>query len=108
MRFLISVIDNNTGTATSDEMVAIDSFNDLLRANGNWIFAGGLSAPADAIVIDNRNGADLMSHGPLHSSDDYISGLWLIEANDLTTAQDLAAQGSRACNRRVELRPLLG
>jgi len=32
-------------------------------------------------------------------------GLWIIEAESRQVAEELAAQGSRACNRRVELRP---
>ena len=35
------------------------------------------------------------------------SGLWVIEANDLDVALKLAAAGSKACNRRVEVRPFL-
>ena len=38
----------------------------------------------------------------------HISGFWLIQAPDIATARELAAEGSRACNRKVELRPLLG
>ena len=56
MKFLISVIDNLSNSGTPEEMVAIDSFNDRLRANGNWIFAWGLQAPETATVIDNRAG----------------------------------------------------
>ena len=40
-------------------MVEINAFNDRLRANGQWIFAGGLSAPANATVIDNRGDAGI-------------------------------------------------
>jgi hypothetical protein len=39
---------------------------------------------------------------------DNYSGFWLVEAADGETARDLALQGSKACNRKVELRPLLG
>ena len=31
MQYLVSVIDDKTGSATPDEMVAIDAFNDPLR-----------------------------------------------------------------------------
>ena len=33
-RFIISVIDDLSGSGTPDEIVAIDEFNDALRANG--------------------------------------------------------------------------
>jgi len=54
MKFLIAVIDNATGTATGDEMAAIDAFNESLQANGHWIMACGISSPEAATVIDNR------------------------------------------------------
>lgn len=113
MKFLVSVIDSTTNSGTGDEMAAIDAFNDSLEANGHWIIAGGLTAPSHAIRFDNRDGAGVIVDGPLHEPDprtgnEYVSGFWLIEAPDEETARRLAAEGSRACNRKVELRPLLG
>ena len=108
MRFLISVVDTSTGSATGDEMAAIDVFNDALMANGHLIFAGGITAPEDATVFDNREGAGLAMPGPLVSEPEYISGFWLIETPDGAAARKLAHEASRACNRKVELRPLLG
>jgi len=107
MRFLISVIDNQTGTATSDEMAAIDAFNDGLRERGQFIFAGGLSSPDFAKVIDNRNTIGEITGGPLHHGNEYLSGFWIIEAIDEEAALAIANGASLACNRRVELRPLL-
>jgi hypothetical protein len=37
-----------------------------------------------------------------------MSGFWIIQADSLEQAQALAAEGSKACNRKVELRPFLG
>ncbi len=107
MRFLISVIDNQTGTATTAEMTAIDAFNDGLRERGQFIFAGGLSSPDSAKVIDNRSNQGEFSAGPLHQSDEYLSGFWIVEAKDEAAALAIANGASLACNRRVELRPLL-
>jgi len=106
MKFLISVIDNLSNSGTPEEMVAIDSFNDRLRANGNWIFAWGLQAPETATVIDNRAGIHTETGKSLFDSKEHYSGLWLIEANDLESARTLAFEASEACNRKVELRPL--
>ena len=106
MKFLISVIDNLSNSGTPEEMVAIDSFNDRLRANGKWIFAWGLQAPETATVIDNRAGIHTETGKPLFDSKEHYSGLWLIEASDLESARILAFDASKACNRKVELRPL--
>lgn len=105
MKFLISVIDDLSGSGTSDEMVAIDAFNEGLRANGQWIFAWGLAAPETATVIDNRNGAMIETGKPLFDAKEHYSGFWIIEAADAEIAKKLAYDGSMACNRKVELRP---
>ena len=106
MRFVISVIDDQSNSGTPEEMVAIDAFNDSLRANNQFIFAWGLHAPETATVIDNRNGANVETGKPLFDAKEHYSGLWIIEAADAQTAKKLAYEASKACNRKVELRPL--
>jgi hypothetical protein len=108
MQFLISVIDDLTASGNPEEMKAIDIFNDKLRAGGHWVFAGGLAAPQTAMVIDNRNGANLTTGQPLFAAQENFSGCWIINAPDLETARSLAYEGSKCCNRKVELRPFLG
>ena len=107
MKFLIFVIDDLTNSGTPAEMVEINAFNDGLRANGQWIFAGGLSAPENASVIDNRGDAGIETGKPLFEAKENFSGFWLIEAADAQIAKGIALAGSKACNRKVELRPLL-
>ena len=106
MKFLISVIDDLSHSGTPAEMAEIDKFNDSLREKGQWIFAWGLQAPGTATVIDNRAGANLETGKPLFDSKEHYSGLWLIDAADAETAKKLAFEASKACNRKVELRPL--
>jgi len=108
MRFLISVIDTATGTGTPEETAAIDEFNARLVADGHWVLACGLAAPSSAIQIDARGGDAVVTDGPLHATTEYVSGFWIITAADHAEAQALATEGSRCCNRRVELRALLG
>ena len=107
MQYLVSVIDDTTNSGTPSEMVAIDAFNERLQAEGHWVFAGGLNAPSTATVIDNRSGDAVFTDGPFLESKEYLAGFWVIEAPDLDVALKLAAEGSRACNRRVEVRPFL-
>jgi len=109
MQYLVSVIfDETDGLATPDEMAAIDAFNDRLQAEGHWVFAGGLGAPTTATVVDHRGGGEaLFTDGPFLESKEYLAGFWIIEAPDLDVALKLAAKGSKACNRKVEVRPFL-
>ena len=107
MQYLVSVIDDTAGLATPDEEAAIDVFNDRLKADGHWVFAGGLAAPSAATVIDNRGEEAMVTDGPFLESKEYLVGFWIMEAPDLDVALKLAAEGSRACNRKVEVRPFL-
>jgi hypothetical protein len=107
MQYLLSVIDDTAGLATPDEDAAIDVFNDRLKTEGRWVFAGGLGAPSSATVIDNRGEEALVTDGPFVESKEYLAGFWIIEAADLDVALKLAAAGSKACNRKVEVRPFL-
>jgi hypothetical protein len=107
MQYLVSVIHDSSAPATDEEMAAIDVFNDGLQAAGQWVFAGGLGTPDNATVIDNRGGEALFSDGPFVEAKEFLVGFWVIEAPDLDVALRLAAEGSRACNRKVEVRPFL-
>jgi hypothetical protein len=107
MQYLLSVIADGTEVAVPGEMAAIDAFNERLMSQGHWVFAGGLGAPDTATVIDNRGGEALFSDGPFVESKEHLAGFWIIEAPDLDVALTLAAEGSKHCNRKVEVRPFL-
>ena len=87
---------------------AVDAFNAELQSAGSWVFAGGLAAPSTATVIDNRGGEAMFTDGPFVESKEYLAGFWIINAADLDVALKLATEGSKACNRKVEVRPMHG
>ena len=107
MQYLVSVIDDGAGRATPTEDAAIDVFNERLQAEGHWVFAGGLGSPDAATTIDNRGGEAMITDGPFVETKEYLVGFWIIEAPDLDVALKLAIDGSRACNRKIEVRPFL-
>jgi hypothetical protein len=108
MQYLVSVIDDGTVEDTPDEAPAIEEFSTRVRAGGHWVFGGVLADPSTATVVDSR-GEQLptYSDGPFLESKEHVGGFWIIDADNLDTALELAAHGSRACNRRIELRRLL-
>ena len=109
MQYLVSVIDDKTNSATPEEMAAITAFNERIQAEGNWVFAGGLAAPSAATVIDNTGrGEAMVTDGPFLESKEYVAGFWIMEAPDLDVALKLAAEGSKACRGKVEVRPFDG
>ncbi|MFM8926589.1 MAG: YciI family protein [Rhodoluna sp.] len=107
-QFLINVLDSNTGSATGDEISEIDAFNEMLQSNGHWVYANGISDPSEAVQLDNRNDKNEQIDAPLYSENTYVSGFWIIKAEDKLDAIRLGKLGSKACNRRVEVRPLHG
>jgi len=107
MQYLFSVIHDKLDVAPQTEMDAIDVFNEKLHAEGHWVFAGGLGGPNSATVIDNRGGETVVTDGPFFESKEFLAGFWVIEVADLDVALTLATEGSRACNRKIEVRPFL-
>ena len=107
MQYLVNVIDDRSESGTDEEAVAIDVFNEKLVAGGNWVFAAGLADPTASTVIDGRGDEPVFTDGPFVEAKEWAAGFWIIEAPDLDVALKLMAEGSRACNRRLEIRPVL-
>ena len=84
---------------------ATGAFNDKLQADGYWVFAGGLQEASTATVVDGQGETPVMTDGPYLETKEVIGGFWVIDAPDLDVALKLAAEGSKACNRKIEVRP---
>ncbi len=108
MKFLILVIDDLSMSGNAEEMAQIDKFNAKLEADGYWITAAGLVDPKQSLLIDNRDGLGQIFEQSLFSAKEHYSGFWLISAPSQDAARKLALDGSKACNRKVELRKLIG
>lgn len=106
-KYIIFVIDGSGTLAGPDEMKHIDAFNEKLEKNGHWVTAAGIEQSKGAVLIDNRNGKNLVENASITTGSDSYSGFWIIEAESDEKAQELALEGSLACNRRVELRAYL-
>lgn len=115
MKYLLSVIDDlsirsdaelESGSATPEEMAAVSEFNRRLQAEGHFVFATGLASPRAATVVDNRGPEPVVTDGPFVESKEFLAGFWVLEAPDLDAALELATEGSKRCNRKIEVRPL--
>lgn len=87
---------------------AVDAFNTDLKAEGAWVFAGGLQPHDQSTVVDGGGETPIVTDGPFSESKEYLGGFWIIEAADLDAALAWAAKGSRACRGKVEVRPFQG
>jgi len=83
----------------------VEVFNQRLRDEGAWVFAGGLQRTSSATVVRAGEGAPLVTDGPYIESKERLGGFWIIEAADLDAALGWAKAGSTACEGPVEVRP---
>jgi hypothetical protein len=116
-QYFLSVHHDEAGDAamaamTPDDMqrlfTQVDGFNTRLQAEGAWVFAGGLQPIDQATTVDASGDKPVITDGPFAESKEYLGGFWIIEAADLDAALAWAAEGSAACEGKVEVRPLQG
>lgn len=100
------------GYSSREEMeeafAATDTFNEQVKADGYWVFAGGLEEASTATVVDGQGEAPVLTDGPYLETKEVIGGFWIVDVPDLDVALDLAARGSKACGGKVEVRPFEG
>ena len=110
-QYLLSVHGNEEEYAAVPEdqwpemFAAVERFNEQLRADGVWVFAGGLEGAETATVVDGQGETPVLTDGPYLETKEHIGGFWIIEVPDLDAAVKYAAAGSRACRGKVEVRP---
>ena len=90
------------------QMRATGVFNDKLQAAGSLVYVNGLADASASTVVDGSGAAPIFTDGPYVESKEYIVGLWIVEVADLDAALKLAVEGSKACGRRIEIRPVRG
>src|SRR5687767_14719605 len=100
--------DYGSKEAMEEAFAATDAFNQKLQDEGYWVFAGGLKPANTATVVDGQGDAPVMTDGPYLDTKELIGGFWVVDAPDLDVALKLAAEGSKACRGKVEVRPFEG
>lgn len=83
----------------------VDAFNKEIIAAGSWVFGGGLYPPSTATVVTTTGGKTVTTDGPYLESKEHLGGFWVIKADDLDAALDVARRASEACQSPVEVRP---
>ena len=114
MKYLCLIYENEKNWETMPQsdaeaiMKEYFAFTEDIRKNGKYVAGEALQPTPTATTVRVRNGKISTTDGPFVETKEYLSGFWVIEAPDLDVALKLAADGSRHCNRRVEVRPFLG
>src|SRR5262245_747035 len=83
----------------------VEALNSRMRAEGAWVFAGGLHPSASATVVCIKDGEVLTTDGPFAETKEHLGGFWIIKAEDLDAALGWATEATKACQGPVEVRP---
>jgi hypothetical protein len=113
-RYMLSVFGSAEpsafgGYASEEDMLQAfadtGAFNDRLVRDGHFVFADGLQPAVTSTTVDGQAESPVVTDGPYLESKEHLGGFWVIEAGDLDVALRLAAEASRACRGKVEVRP---
>ena len=92
------------GPIMSDVGVVVES----MKAEGVWVFNGGLHPPDTATVL-RLNGGDLLTtDGPYTEGKEHVGGFVVIQAPDLDAALAWGRKLARALPLPIEVRPFQG
>ena len=109
-QYLLSVHSTDGETDPAPEVMErmyaqVDTFNKDVMSSGNWVFAGGLHPVSTATVVDATGGDVVTTDGPFAEAKEHLGGFWVLQADNLDEALELARRASQACEAPVEVRP---
>jgi hypothetical protein len=67
-------------------MRKVNALNAEMKANGAWVFTGGLHPPETATVVQLRDGDLVMTDGPYVEGKEHVGGVAIVSAPDLDAA----------------------
>ena len=115
MKYLLLIYNNPEAMAALPEAevqaiyARVDAVLDSLRASGELVGGDGLAPPSTAKLVRRRDGAVAVTDGPFAESKEYIAGFYVIEADDLDSALDIARRNPiNGQGGGVEVRPIEG
>jgi hypothetical protein len=83
----------------------LEAFHEQIKADGSWVFSGGLHSPASATVVRERAGDVMMTDGPYLEGKEHVGGFLIVNAADLDAALGYAASATRITGLPIEVRP---
>jgi hypothetical protein len=108
-QYLLSVYMEGQDAPSPEDMERsykdVDVLNEELKAEGVWVFAGGLHPADTATTVKMKDGEVLTTDGPFAETKEQLGGFWIIEAADLDAALAWARKATVACQGPIEVRP---
>jgi hypothetical protein len=89
------------------EIEAYNAFGEHARQRGAFIAGEALQPTVTATTVRVRDGQTLTTDGPFAETKESLGGYYLVEANDLDDAIDIAARIPGAQRGSIEVRPIV-
>jgi hypothetical protein len=83
----------------------LGALNDEMRAQGAWVFSGGLHDAAIATVVRARGHEVLVTDGPFTEGKEHLGGFTIVRAPDLDAALVWARRLTEITALPIEVRP---
>src|SRR5271157_4767389 len=110
MKFMLLVYTDEKGWTESERERCIAESTQLtheLHAKGQFLGSSPLRPVATATSVRVRNGKRVVTDGPFAETREQLGGYFLIDAEDLDTAIEIAARIPGARLGTVEIRPVM-
>jgi hypothetical protein len=111
MKYMLLIYFNEqTGLSETERQECYAESTQLahqIHASGQYLGANPLQPTSMATSIRVRNGKRLVTDGPFAETREQLGGYFLIEANNLDEAIDIAARIPMARKGTVEVRPVI-
>ncbi len=110
MKYILLIYTPESAWTDSDRQHCIDESTQLthkLHARGQYLGASPLQPVATATSVRIRNGKRLVTDGPFAETHEQLGGFFLIDADNLDDAINIAAQIPGARKGTVEVRPVI-
>ena len=113
MRYLCLIYENEKAweelppAETEAVMSEYFQFTEDIRKNGKYVAGEALYPTASATTVRLRNGKVSTTDGPFMETKEQLGGFYLIEANDLNEAIQVAARIPSARFGGIEVRPVV-
>jgi hypothetical protein len=111
MRYLclIHLDEQELAAMPAEEASAVNAahwdLNDRLRENGNYLAAEALAPAKTTKRVSRRGGQMSVLDGPFAETKEVVAGFYLIEAQDMQEAIDIASRLPSAAFATIEVRP---
>jgi hypothetical protein len=111
-QYLLSVCYPAGGTPPPPEaleriMRDVGAIQSDMKAQGVWVFAGGLTDSSSATVVRERGGEIVMMDGPFIEAREQIGGVTVVKAPDLDGALAWARRLTQAIGVPIEVRAFI-